>query len=887
MEILTARCVETEQEFSFGVVLQLLQRRILKAEPSEREDLISGAASLAAPLIEGTRLVGLQGPEAAFAVHHGLYWVVANLAERRPVVMVVDDAHWADAASLRFLASLANRLEGLAVAMVLTRRLGESGVAVEVVESLSAAPSSSVVTVGGLSQGAVAELVRERYDADADEAFCEACFLAVKGNPLYLRELLAEMNVREIPADARGADLVHDMDVEGLRRSVRARLARTGQTATQLAEAASVSNGGMSIRLVARLVGLEMKDASELAMTLANADILGPGDVVSFVHPLVQNAVYRGLDRGRRAELHLRAAEVLHEEGADAERVAGHLLATDLAAPAWAVDALIDAAQRAIERAAPDSAAILLRAALVRVGDGRLRSTILARLGLAGIASGEADAIVHVRDAVGLMQTKREKALYLMLASETCFSVRRFREAIELAMGSLTEIDETEDEESAGHVVAYLAALSSVTRRFDTESIRRLPALCDRLVRREDVLHTEVQRLVAGVYAGVISFTGERTADEARDLARRAIGTAQPAEIRGAMFEAPMALAYTDTFAEADKVFADTMDMARRLGLQHIFVIAQSARADARYRSGKLQEALADAGTALELGRGIWTEPETRATLALALLDIDDAAGAEEALALDDPERWDGITHKALFLHAQGHVLLTRGKLRESLDAFRAAGEIAGSAGAGNPSFCAWRSGAALAEAALGNREAARALAQEEVDLARLFGAKRAIGIALRVVGLVEGGRPGLERLREAVWVLGGSGARLEYARALTELGGASRRAGMTTDAREQLRLAMDAAAECGAAGLLKRARDEMIAAGGRPRRERVTGPAALTPQERRIADLVAEGLSNREIAQSLFLTRKTIETHLTNVYAKLGIHSREELLPLLHQDPA
>jgi DNA-binding CsgD family transcriptional regulator len=485
------------------------------------------------------------------------------------------------------------------------------------------------------------------------------------------------------------------------------------------------------------------------------------------------------------------------------------------------------------------------------------------------------------------MATNRDRALYLMLASETCFSVRRFEEAIELALASLAQVDESKDPETAGSVIAFLAALSSVTRRFDKESLRRIPALCDRLAGRDRALGSAVERLVAGVYAGVISFTGERSAEEARDLALRAIGTAHPTEIRGAMFEAPMALAYTDAFDEADEVFGGAMDNARRLGLQHIFVIAQSARSDARYRSGKVKEAIADAGAALELGRGTWTEPETRATLALALLDDDDPAGADRAIALEDPEQWEAVTHKALFHNAQGHVMLARSRPREALEAFRAAGEIAGSAGANNPAFCAWRSGAALAHAMLDERDEARALAAEEVRMAEAFGARRAIGIALRVSGLVEGGRGGLDLLREAVRVLADSGARLEYARALTDLGGALRRAGSTTDAREQLRVAMDVAAACGAGGLLKRARDEMVAAGGRPRRERVTGPSALTPQERRIADLVAEGLSNREIAQSLFLTRKTIETHLTNVYAKLGIHSRDELFPILRDDPA
>jgi DNA-binding CsgD family transcriptional regulator len=161
---------------------------------------------------------------------------------------------------------------------------------------------------------------------------------------------------------------------------------------------------------------------------------------------------------------------------------------------------------------------------------------------------------------------------------------------------------------------------------------------------------------------------------------------------------------------------------------------------------------------------------------------------------------------------------------------------------------------------------------------ARSWGTPRAIGMALRTAGLAEGGERGLELLEEAAAVLEPSPARLEHARALVDLGAALRRANRRAAARDPLRRALDLADVCGAGPLAERARQELRAAGGRPRRPRVSGVDSLTASERRIAGLATDGLSTPEIAQALFITKKTVETHLGNVYRKLDIHSRAEL---------
>jgi len=182
----------------------------------------------------------------------------------------------------------------------------------------------------------------------------------------------------------------------------------------------------------------------------------------------------------------------------------------------------------------------------------------------------------------------------------------------------------------------------------------------------------------------------------------------------------------------------------------------------------------------------------------------------------------------------------------------------------------------------LGRTDEAAELAREELKLARQWGAPRPIGIALRVLGLVHGGRRGEAQLRHAVTVLEPSGAQLEHARALIDLGGMLRRANRRADAREPLRRGLELAYRAGAAGLVKHAQDELAATGTRPRTLALTGVEALTPSERRVARMAAEGMANKEIAQALFVTVKAVEVHLSSAYRKLQIKSRTQLADLI-----
>ena len=245
---------------------------------------------------------------------------------------------------------------------------------------------------------------------------------------------------------------------------------------------------------------------------------------------------------------------------------------------------------------------------------------------------------------------------------------------------------------------------------------------------------------------------------------------------------------------------------------------------------------------------------------------LDDLAAALLALSSTRIPRHRG---GAMLVETRGRLRLAQGDLAAALADLRACGTTYAALGFGLP-FSSWRSALAVALAA-DARDEALGLVAEEVATATATGLARPQGVALRAAGLVKGGEEGLACLRDSVSLLRATPARLEHARSLVELGAALRRRGQRAQAREPLAAGMELAHRCGAERLVARAGEELRAAGARPRRIARTGVDALTPSERRAARLAAEGRSNAEIAQELFVSLKTVETHLTHVYLKLA----------------
>src|SRR6266567_2002248 len=195
-EVLRARGSELEAGFAFGVVRQLFERRLAQASVNERRALLAGPASAAKPVLTGTPVEGAAG-DTSFAVLHGLFWLAANLATSRRLVIAVDDAHWADLPSLRALAYLAARVEGWAVSLLVALR--PSRPVQEPAPLATIRAEATTVRPRLLSEAAASEVVRGAAGDQVSVEVCEALWQASGGNPFYLTELLRGFELSRAP----------------------------------------------------------------------------------------------------------------------------------------------------------------------------------------------------------------------------------------------------------------------------------------------------------------------------------------------------------------------------------------------------------------------------------------------------------------------------------------------------------------------------------------------------------------------------------------------------------------------------------------------------------------------------------------------------------------
>lgn len=192
-DVLSARASELERELPFGVVRQLLKPPLATGDTAERAELLAGAAALAEPVLAPDAAAEPAVGEPSFGALHGLYWLVANLAARRPVLILVDDLHWADVSSVRWLLYFAKRLDGLALALVLAARPSEPGAPSDLLDALAADPGVELLHPGGLSAEAIDRLAEGVFGRAAERGFAVACHRATGGNPFLVSEALDEL----------------------------------------------------------------------------------------------------------------------------------------------------------------------------------------------------------------------------------------------------------------------------------------------------------------------------------------------------------------------------------------------------------------------------------------------------------------------------------------------------------------------------------------------------------------------------------------------------------------------------------------------------------------------------------------------------------------------
>jgi len=864
LSVLRARGHELERTFAWGVARSLL-------EPALTDALLEGAARVV--FDPSAEIAGGPSPEAGSAILHALYRLTVRVAERGPLVLVVDDAHWADEASLRYLVYLAARLAGQPMALLVGSRPPEHG-AGELLEQLATEPDARIHLLSPLGAEAVAVLIRRRLPA-AGDGFCRRCWELTAGNPLQVRELLLAVEQHEGGLDDAALEAATEVAARSLARSVQRRLAARSAAAQALAQAVAVFEDDAPMHLAAALAELTPAAAVAAADELQHADVLRAGDPLGFTHPLVRAAVYGQLPFGERAQTHRSAARLLAAGGAPDERVSAHLLHSRPAGDEEIVGVLLAAARRAMAQGVPRSAVRYLDRALREPPSEHQHAAVLAALGKAEAVAGRPEAVEHLEAAVALAAEPAERAALLLDLGRSLHHAGQLDEAGAAFLRGLDELGPHRHALAADLEGAYLtSAVHSPTLAADAH--RRGDAiLADlRLERRAD-------RELAST-AMMMWLFAARPRPDILALARRLdtagrIGDGEP-DSRTPPYVIG-ALIWCDDFATASDALALTFADAGRRGSVRRFAMASQLRARQQLSTGPIADAVDNARAAADIwreGRQMYLHAAAYCLVG-ALLEADEPDAADAALALDDL-RQPASPFFAAFRHtATGQLAARRGDDTGAVEAFLAAGRGLTKLHIVNPAVLPWRSEAGLAAHRLGRGDQARSLIADELRLAERFGGPRAIGVARRAAALLEDAENAVEPLREAAAMLGACGAHVEHARALVDLGAAIRRTGHAAEARATLRQALAVAEASGARALARRAGEELRVAGGRVR-PTAGAPAGLTPSEHRVAALAAAGQTNRQIADELFLTVKSVEWHLGNTYRKLDIRGRGEL---------
>jgi DNA-binding CsgD family transcriptional regulator len=868
---LRARGSELETAFPFGVVRQLFERRVSSMPPEDRARLLAGPAASAASVVVGN-VAGASGGDVSFAVMHGLYWLVANMAALAPVALVVDDAHWADESSLRWLAYLAPRVGGLPVALVTAWRGGEPGSEPESLSAIRA--EAAVLRPALLSATAVAELVRGVLGRDASGALCDAIHRASGGNPFYVRELLRAFELSGRPVTELQAGDIPSIKADEITRRVLARVRGLDSTALPFAQALAVLGDGCDLRDAAAVARIGLADARRLAAELARAEVLARDDPPSFIHPVVRSSVESSLSGDARDALHRSAADVLHARGAAPGEVAVHLVRVRPAGDDWAVARLREAAADAMASGAPKGAAELLARALSERPSVGERVDVLRELALAEEHMGRRSAPARLEEALELADARPQRAEIALQLAQAHANLFRAADAVDVLERAIAELDEDDNA-----LLARLEAELVVTGLQDARTAPRALPVVTRLATREAA--GAAMEAVAVAQGMAVAFAGHPAAGAAVPLARALAGCEPRAENWDTRAALLFALLTGERFELVEAALPAMLEEARAAGSARGLIATYSALGFLKLRLG----ALSEADPALRAAFEVLREGDFGVGLAVVaiLADVSVEAGdldeAEALLALDGDENWPANTVTVLVPAARGRLRLAQGRAVDALAEFerclQMVDPLMGPVGA---AYVHARSGAALALLAVGEPDRARELANAELAQARTFAAPRCLGVASRVAGLTRGWNDGLELLQQSVTALRRSPAVLERARSLVAFGEALRRAGERRAAREPLAEALELATRCGAQPLAVRAREELVTAGARPRREWRTGVEALTPTELRVVRLAAAGRSNREIAHELYVTLKTVEGHLSRAYAKLGIEGRSGL---------
>ena len=846
-----------EADFQLGVVLQLFE-----------------SGHQASPLFTPT------WPEAAngnpsFGETHTIYQLCAELARRAPLALLIDDADFADEQSLRFLLYLTERISSLPMAVVLTAGSVSPRRAPTLLAEIARHPSTTCSQLKPLSaSGTARRVAKTSLSASAEEA-AEEIYRSSGGNPFIVDALAAELGAaEEREGEGTLAAVARGLASPGVAEWAIVRAGDLDPGAADLLRAVAVLGPDCQLRHACIVAKLDIEAAAETVDELIDIGILAAGERLTFAQPAVATAIERAQTASERGARNLRVAHILADDGEPPDRVAEHLVLGTRTGSSSTVETLSVAAAVALGRANPFDAVRYLRRALDEPPPRNMRAHVVLELGRAEAIAGEPQAAVRLREGLDQLMAGPEQPRKALATGRTLFALGRPRDALVAFERGLVKVSEADPETAgwltAGHATAvWLTGLSTG----ETLELSAPPASAD----------TAGDRALLALHA-IEGVTRGMPVAQVRDLAERALA-------RGALLDdeqsdglsyylAAGALAFAGDLQMAEAALTAAVQEAQSRGSVLGFATASHARAMTILKRGRLLDAALDARHALAVERDGWRLGigGARVILAQTLIEQGDLEGAGRHLTAAEAATSESDPFRFWLLSARGRLALFSGDADRALEYFVACGELAERAHVNNPAVLSWRADAGLAIAVIGDWAEAERLIEAELAAAQSFGEPGTIGRTLRALGAIQEPGRALETLEAAVETLQDSQAALERAGALVDFGSALRRSGKRRDAREPLRAGLDLAERCGAQMLVARSRREANVAGARPRRTAMHGQEALTARELQVATLAADGLSNREIAEQLVVTVKTVEWHLKNSFLKLGVTSRTEL---------
>lgn len=826
------------------------------------------------------------------------FWrLLCSRAARSPILLAVDDVHLADHASRRWLVDAARRLARLPVLMVVTERVQYDVTPPAPGFSHGLAPALvRVHTCGPLARPAAESMVQAVFGRDTDPAWTDECVTASAGNPLLLSALLDDLRIVS-PGGGRPesalpdtcADLYPGAFVAAVTWWLDSAGPETAAVARTLAEVKGCA-GRADERdvpgrecLLAAVTGSGPARVLGWATAMTRLGLLRPDPVqgdLRFAHPLLRDAVLDGWSHERREAVHRAAADFRYRRGDRAEEVAGHLLRTGPVGMARSAGTLLDAAAEATRAGRTGDAADYLRGALDEPLAPARRAEALLELATLESAAEPSGGIPRLTEALRLQELPRERALTAIALGTALARRGESRAALDVLRG----LDGVREDPVLARTVLAASALLS-------ERDGGLRRTVHAALRTEDDGGGPPGPTVRALRLRYEAAAGLVSAEEALRRLRELTATA----------EDPLPAPYLFAVASSVAQWADALDWADQLAgaglaghrvspLHPVHDLLLQVRIDTAAARGDFARVLSHAeenGLPVD-GAGHASACNLRAQAVLALVRTDRLAEARRLADGVGPAHTDDGWEANRFFYARGVLRAASGDRHGALADFLECGRRGLEGGTAGPAITPWRSAAAEVQAALDRPREALALADEEYRLATVWGTPRVVGRALRVLGEVTGGRRGLALTEQAVELLRGpspdAGAGtdqalgMELGSALVTHGRLLTATGHARRARPLLREASVIAERLGATALLTLTQDMLRAGGARGGLAPLTGEAALTGSERRVAALAADGRTNAEISDLLHLARRTVETHLTSTYRKLGIQRRADL---------